>query len=390
MLIGCNTIENKIESFFDKKSNQNYKLIALPAKNPLKVKIAVFLPLSGKYKYLGQSILDSIQLAIYELKADNITYRAIDLGNDSISAEKAMKNIKLDDIDIILGPVFKNQAEQVYKQAKKNNLLMITYSNDLELINMQGLYIFDIIPSQQIKKVVQYASSKQYSNIYSVGPKNKYGSFIKKTLLENVAIDHYNVKKVALYTASDLPIAKRSILSDAILDIKRSIKYDISNKVLGLGKPSILLPEQNNNLVNLVNQLQFLHSTNDPKYKILGIGDWSRYSFAQNIITQKAWVSDTPHKILSEFNARFQDKYKYTPLKIGAIAYDSIMLISAIINKTKNGIILKFEEIERNDGYQGITGAFKLNTNGITDRLFGIYEYKKGIMKEILPANTGF
>ena len=153
VLIGCNTIESKIDNFFDKKSSENPKLVALPSKNPLEVKIAVFLPLSGKYQRLGQSILDSMQLAIYELGADNITYRAIDLGSDSVSAEKAMDTVNLDDIDIILGPIFKDQAEIVYKQAKKNNLLMITYSNDLDLMNIQGLYIFDIIPNQQIKKL---------------------------------------------------------------------------------------------------------------------------------------------------------------------------------------------------------------------------------------------
>ena len=390
LLIGCNTIENKMGHFFDKKSNENPKLIALPSKNPLEVKIAVFLPFSGKYQYLGQSILDSIQLALYELRADNITYRAIDVGSDPISTQKAMENVNLDDIDIILGPVFKDQAEHIYKQAKENNLLMITYSNDLDLMNTQGLYIFDIIPSQQIKKVALYASSKQYSNIYSVAPKNKYGDFVEKTLLENMGADHYNVKKVSLYTASDIPVVKRFTLSEAILGIKSSVKGDITNKIPRFGHPAILLPEQNNNLINVVNQLQFLHSSNDPQYKILGIGDWSRYSLTQNIITQKAWIADIPHKTLSEFDSRFQDNYKYTPPRIAAIAYDSIMLISAIINKANSGIILKFEELERTDGYQGITVAFRLKSNGANDMLFSVYEYEKGNMKEIAPANTGF
>jgi DNA topoisomerase VI subunit B len=66
------------------------------------------------------------------------------------------------------------------------------------------------------------------------------------------------------------------------------------------------------------------------------------------------------------------------------------MLISAIINKANSGIIIKFEELERTDGYQGITGAFKLKSNGVNDRLFSVYEYEKATMKEIAPANTGF
>ena len=187
--------------------------------------------------------------------------------------------------------------------------------------------------------MVQYASSKQYSNIYSVAPKNKYGDFVEKTLLENRGADHYNVKKVSLYTASNLPVVKRFTLSDAILSTKSSIKYDVSNKLPGFGHPAILLPEQNNNLVNVINQLQFLHSSSDSKYKVLGIGDWSQYSLAQNIITRKAWVADVPHKLLSEFESRFQDNYKYAPPRIAAISYDSIMLISAIIKKANNQFI---------------------------------------------------
>ena len=133
-----------------------------------------------------------------------------------------------------------------------------------------------------------------------------------------------------------------------------------------------------------------MHSSSDSKYKILGIGDWSQYSLAQNIITRKAWVADVPHKLLSEFESRFQDNYKYAPPRIAAISYDSIMLISAIIKKANNGIILKFEDLERTDGYQGMTGAFRLKSNGVNDRLFAVYEYERGAMKEILAADSGF
>lgn len=391
LLVSCNTLENKFDSLFNKKnSKQNPKLVAMPSKNPLEVKIAVLLPLSGKYQYLGQSILDSMQLALYELRADNITYKAIDVGSDAISAKEAIELANFDDTDIIFGPIFKEQAEVIYEKAKKNNLIMLTYSNDMDLTNMPGLYIFDIIPFQQVKRVVSYASKKQYSNVYSIVPQNRYGNLIEKYLLDNAGEGHYNVKKVSLYTASDVPIVRRFTLSEAILSIKGSVKNDISNNIPGFGYPSIVLPEQSNNLIKVMNQLQFLHSSSDPKYKILGIGDWSNYPLTQNVITKNAWISDIPHKALYEYEARFKDNYKYDPPRIGAIAYDSIMLLSAIINKANNGIIIKFEELERTDGYQGITGAFRLKSNGENDRLFTVYEYEKGQMKEILAADIAF
>ena len=387
LTVGC----TKIDNLFQGRERQvNPKLVAIPSKNPLEVKVAMFLPLSGKYQYLGQSIIDAVQLALYELRADDITFQAIDVGSDHLSAKEAMRDIDFKDIDIILGPVFKEQVKVVHKYARQENLIMITYSNDLDLINKSGIYIFDIVPYQQIKKVVAYASNNKYSNLYSVAPENKYGDLIKKILLNNKGEDHYNIKKIALYTPADAPIFQKFALSDAILDIKSSMKGDIANTLPGFGHPVILLPESGHRLLSVVNQLQFLHSTSDPKYKVLGIGDWNEYVFQQNLIAQNAWIADIPHELLYEFNGRFIDNYKYKAPRIAAVAYDSILLIAAILNNSNGKIIIQFQEIERSNGYQGITGTFRLKSNGVTERLYSVYQYQKGKMEEILPAMKGF
>ena len=312
------------------------------------------------------------------------------MGSDHLSAKEAMHDIDFKDIDIILGPVFKEQVKVVHKYARQENLIMITYSNDLDLINKSGVYIFDIVPYQQIKKVVAYASNNKYSNLYSVAPENKYGDLIKKILLNNKGEDHYNIKKIALYTPTDAPIFQKFTLSDAILDIKSSMKSDIANTLPGFGHPVILLPESGHHLLSVVNQLQFLHSTSDPKYKVLGIGDWNEYVLQQNLIAQNAWIVDIPHELLYEFDGRFIDNYKYKAPRIAAVAYDSILLIAAILNNSNGKIIIQFQEIEKSNGYQGITGTFRLKSNGVTERLYSVYQYQKGKMEEILPAMKGF
>ena len=387
---GCTQIQYLLQDDEDDERQMSPKLVAIPSKNPLEVKVAMFLPLSGKYQRLGKSIVDAVQLALYELRADHITFQAIDVGSDSLSAAKAVRNFDFKNIDIILGPVFKEQVEIVQKYAEKESLVMITYSNHLDLTNNPGVYIFDLIPYQQIEKVVAYASSNEYSGLYSIVPKNKYGDSVKKVLLDNKDRDHYNIKKVALYTPPDTNVLERLTLSEAVLEIKSHMKNDIVNLLPGFGNPAILIPEGSNNLLAILSQLQFLHSTNDPKYKILGVGDWSEYLPQQNLMAEGAWIADIPHDLLYEFNARFADNYKYKPPRIAAVAYDSILLTAAILNKSKGGIIIQFQEIERSNGYQGITGTFRLKSNGVTERLYSIYKYQKGKMKEISHATRGF
>ena len=387
LVVGCTKIENLLQ---DKEEHVNPKLVAIPSKNPLEVKVAMFLPLSGKYQRLGQSIVDAVQLAIYELRADYINFQAIDVGSDVSSAKEAMEAVDFKNIDIILGPIFKEQVKIIHEYAKQENLIMLTYSNDLDLINNSGVYIFGIMPHQQIENVVSYASHNQYSDLYSIVSKGKYGDLVKETLLNNKGKYHYSLKKVALYTSPDANIFERFTVGEAILQIKSSMKSDITGILPGFGESAVLLPESDNSLLAILSQLQFLHSANDPEYKVLGIGDWNEYTLSQNLIAQDAWVADIPHELLYEFNNRFMDNYKYKAPRIAAVAYDSILLIAAILNKSDGGIIIQFQEIENSNGYKGVTGTFRLKSNGVTERLCSIYQYQKGKMTEVLKATKSF
>ena len=383
LLVNCNGINYKTNAFLSNQFNKGGRLVDVRSKNNLEVKIAVFVPLSGKYQEWGQSIIDSIELALYQLNANHITYKAIDTGNDAASTRKAMKNINFDDIDIILGPIQKEQAKEIYIKAKKNKILMIVYSRDLELMNMEGLYILDIVPYQQVKRILQYANDKLYYNIYAVAQKNKYSDVVKKAISGKI-------KSILLYTPINKPSAKRFTIGEAILGIKASIKKDALDQILGFSTPAILLPEQNNNLINVINQLLFFHSISDLKYKILGIGDWRQYSMPYHIINSKSWISDIPYDALSIFYTYFYNNYKYTPPRIASIAYDSIMLIASLTKQTNDQVIIKFGELEKSEGYHGTNGLFRFRSNGINERLFSVYEYEKGIMKEIDKAYCKF
>jgi ABC-type branched-subunit amino acid transport system substrate-binding protein len=388
-MVGCYKVQNHIDVLFKERETPSY-LVTQPSKNPSKVKIGIFLPLSGKHKYLGQSMMDAIQLAIYEFNVEDIELQVIDVGSDEASAKEVIHSVNFVDIDIILGPVFKEQADILYSYALANNLVMITYSNSIELMYKPALYIFDFIPSQQIKRVLSYASENKYKDIYSIVPKDIYGKLVKKILLKNQEKNAYNVKKIALYTGYNVAATKRFTLSDAIFDVKSSIKEGYLNASTKLSDTAILLPENNANLLTTINQLQLLHSTKDPKYKILGIGDWNEYPLKQNLITQEAWISDIPHKLLYEFNDRFIEAYKYKPPRLAAVAYDSITLISAIFNKRDDKIMIEFQKLETADGHQGVTGLFRFMSNGSNERLYSVYQYQNSRMKEIMTAASNF
>ena len=82
----------------------NISLFAQEKDNLLK--IGLLAPLSGKYEKIGSSILFATQMALNEINDKNIIIIPRDSGfNDKKKIDKAIKDIKSFDVEIIIGPI---------------------------------------------------------------------------------------------------------------------------------------------------------------------------------------------------------------------------------------------------------------------------------------------
>lgn len=383
MLTGCDSI----------RSHFPHKKYIKPPKTNRSLNVAVLLPLSGYHHNLGKNILDGINLALLELKITDINCEIIDIGSTTEESKKIFDNIDLDKFQVLLGPVFKEDTIMIYEKARKKKLVIISYSNDMTLVGLPGLYLLDVICLQQVNEIFNYAMKQQGFKIYSIVSRNDYGDAIKAKLVDNRSKSFFNLKQmVECAHSKKLPLRPIS-LSQAILSIKEAIKqgtYNNSGATSFYPTPTILVPEEGKSLINILNQLQFLYSVSDKYYKVLGVGDWRNYYLTQNLVVKNAWIADIPHKSLYKFESRFKNQYGYVPIRLAAIAYDSIFLLSKIVYKTGNGVIIKLKEIEKQSGYQGVTGKFRLESSGVNRRLFSIFEYRNGIMQEISVAPRKF
>ena len=68
--------------------------------NPNVLKIGVLLPLSGKYKTIGESFLKAIQLALYDISNKNIKIYPKDSKGDAINAYKAAREFEEQGIEV--------------------------------------------------------------------------------------------------------------------------------------------------------------------------------------------------------------------------------------------------------------------------------------------------
>ena len=74
-----------------------------------KIKIGLVIPLSGENKELGETVLNSVRLAINDINDDNIQIVPRDNFNDPDQTLKVSKDLYEDGIRIIIGPIFKKK-----------------------------------------------------------------------------------------------------------------------------------------------------------------------------------------------------------------------------------------------------------------------------------------
>ena len=80
------------------------------------LKVGLLAPLSGEYKDLGNSLLYSLQLALEEIDNKNVFIIPRDSGfNDNNKLNTAIKEIKSQGANIIIGPIHYEEFDEVKK-----------------------------------------------------------------------------------------------------------------------------------------------------------------------------------------------------------------------------------------------------------------------------------
>ena len=82
----------------------NSAILAESKNRPLK--IAAILPLSGKYQDIGNNLLKTFELTIFELSNLNVSLLPFDNQSTKEGTKFAFQELQTEQIDIVIGPIF--------------------------------------------------------------------------------------------------------------------------------------------------------------------------------------------------------------------------------------------------------------------------------------------
>ena len=348
-------------------------------------KIAILLPMTGKYSKVGKAIYEGVEIELQALKKENQPELSIyDTGDADLNIQKISSEILSEGFDFLIGPLQK----KIIKKVTSSNLnalpiLTLNYSNIVNHRSKQA-YQFGLLPEDEAICIAEKSIMDGNINSSIFYPNNAWGRRISKAyalrflelggnITDEVTYDN-NDKKINILIRNILKIEdsiKRKNKIKDILNIKLRYKPyipDTINSIFAVGTSEnmrSIKPQFNFNFAEDIEFYSTSHIYN-------GVSDKVNNQDLNNIkFCDIPWLYNNKNKI--EKLAFMDDNNKKDLLRFIALGMDSIKIVYNI-NKLEN---------HRNKYLLGDTGYLQLNEFNRIRRHLTIIKFKNGKAKKI-------
>jgi ABC-type branched-subunit amino acid transport system substrate-binding protein len=346
------------------------------------VKVGLLVPLSGKHRELGQAMLQSAQLALFDMGYESFELLPRDTAK---GAQQAAQSAVDNGAQLLLGPLFAADVRDAQPVARRNNINMVAFSTDWTLAD-SNTYIMGFLPFGQVQRIAEYAASRGYRHIGVLAPDNDYGSAVVSAW-NNVAYRGGGM-------TSD--IMRFSAQQNDINNIARSFShYQESNGTPADNPPpydAVLLPVGADQARSIASALNY-YNLGPQKVRRLSTGLWDEPGLAAEPALDGAWFAAPSPELRRGFEQRYTETYGSAPPRLSTLAYDATALAAVLARTgyTQNGRpAFDAGSLTNPNGFAGIDGIFRFRPDGLVERAMAVLEFRGGRIVQIDPAQKTF
>ncbi len=343
------------------------------------LKVGLLAPLSGEYKSLGFSLLHSLQLALNEIDDKNVHIIPRDSGtNDREKLSSAIKELKSQNVKIVIGPIDNEDFEEV---KKFSNMIFISPSNiNPEFQN--NIISIGISFESQMEALINFLKKQKKNKTIILLPKNKYTAFIENKLdkidLKNFKIFKYNsdpkvltgeIEILTNYSQRKRNLELRKKMFED-KDDEQSIKQlEKLEQLYTLGEinfDSVIIIDFGNNLKSVLTSL--VYTDVDPnKVLLTTVNQWFDESIFYENTIKTIYYPSINLKQFRKYNNNYFKKFSSYPSEITILTYDALGLIYYAWRK--NGKITSINDFSFKGKIKGKIGTFSLEDRQVTQDL---------------------
>ena len=357
-----------------------FNSISLSKADNSELKIGLLAPLSGDHKELGNSLLYSLQLALNEIDDKYVHIIPRDSGsNDEKKLDKAIKEIKSQGANIIIGPLNNKDFDKI---KKFSDMIFISPSNiNVEFLN--NIISIGVSFESQILALDKFIKKeKKKKRTIILLPKNNYTELIEKKLnklnLKNYKIFKYSsdpkvltgeIEILTNYTQRKKNLEFRKKMFEDKDDEQSKRQLEILEQKYTLGDvnfDSVIIIDFGNNLKSVLTSLIYTDVDQD-KVLFTTLNQWFDESIFYENAVKSLYYPSVNYKEFRDYRKNYYKVFNSYPNEISILAYDAVGLIYYVWKK--NGKINSVNDFAFKGKIKGKIGTFSFENKQVIQDL---------------------
>ena len=356
-----------------------------------KIKIGLIVPLSGEYKEIGESIVNSTRLAINKIDNSQIEILPRDTkSNPEITLRVAKKLHELG-VRIIIGPVFNKNL--IYLE-ELNDVIFLSLTNKITN-NPKNVISAGINAISQINTIMKFQELYKIKRSIFLIPnsdfKNEIEEAISKTKIKLKDTFIYDTDPTLL-TAQIEKLTRYSQrkqrLKDEIKKLENSNEVNKEKKIADLEKKdtfgginfdSVIIADFDESLKSVATSLLYT-DVSSKRIHYICLNQWFDKSLLKEKSLQPIYFPSINKENYDEFVSKYFNIYQKYPNQISFLSYDLVGLVYYLIYQ--NNFVVNEKIFYKKNKFKGKIGVFEIDKNKI-GHLLNFYVVEEEKFKKI-------
>ena len=359
--------------------------IAANSKNQ-SLRIGAILPLTGDYQEVGNKILKTFELTIFELSNVDVTLIPFDNNSTEAGTRFAFKELQMQKVDIVLGPIFMKNLVSIVQEENFSKYIFISLSNN-NVGLPSNVISFGVNLDSQILALRSTINVKNKKKIFFADNSEFSMNVLKK--IEEIKIplsakyqysnfDEIN-EKAKMATSYNYRHKK---LLDLITELKKSDNSSDQAKVKSLEKKDtlegvsyqqVIVPLFDDDLISVVSFFDY-YDVNYKDAAFVTLNQWFNQKLLLEPSLQNIIFPSINYSNFQELNKKLKENYNIEISNIEILAYDIIPLLVSSWYDKKNDFFSTEDFVGKE--FRGKSGIFKINNQNYADRKLDLYQIK--------------
>ena len=356
-----------------------------------KIKIGLIVPLSGEYKEIGESIVNSTRLAINKINNSQIEIFPRDTKSNPAITLRVAKKLHELGVRIIIGPVFNKNL--IYLE-ELNDVIFLSLTNKITN-NPKNVISAGINAMSQINTIIKFQELYKIKRSIFLIPnsdfKNEIEEAISKTKIKLKDTFIYDTDPTLL-TAQIEKLTRYSQrkqrLKDEIERLENSNEVNKEKKIADLEKKdtfgginfdSVIIADFDESLKSVTTSLLYT-DVSSKRIHYICLNQWFDKSLLKEKSLQPIYFPSINKENYDEFVSKYFDIYQKYPNQISFLSYDLVGLVYYLIYQ--NNFVVDEKIFYKKNKFKGKIGVFEINKNKI-GHLLNFYVAEEEKFKKI-------